>query len=96
MRVFISQKFRGDVEANTKAAGDHALDVLRAGHMPFVPHTAFSYLQKVKYGDIIALYLSCKEIEKCDEVWSWGEISEGMRFEQDHATGLGVKVRVKG
>jgi len=32
----------------------------------------------------------------CDEVWSWGEISEGMRFEQDHAKGLGVKVRVKG
>lgn len=41
----------------------------------------------------MALYLCCREIESVDEVWVYGEMSEGMRFETTYAKGLGIPVR---
>jgi len=76
-------------------AGDYAMRVLELGHHPVVPHHAFHYLEDRPHGDIIALYLCCREIETCDEVWTFGEMSDGMTFECAYARGMKPPVPVR-
>lgn len=92
MRVFISSPYRGDIEKNMEAAAGHAVRVLALGLIPVVPHYAFHYLEGVENGEFLALYLCCREIETCDEVWTFGRYSEGMSFECAYARGIAVPV----
>lgn len=92
LRVFISCPYRGDVEANMAKAGEYAMRALELGYHPVVPHHAFHYLADKPNGEIIALYLCCREIETCDEVWIFGKHTDGMAFECAYARGIGVPI----
>jgi len=96
MRVFVSCPYRGDTEKNMAFAKEKALELLDMGHIPVVPHYAFHYLHGYPNGEPIALYLCCREIETCDEVWYWGRPTEGMAFEIAYAKGIGKRVVRKG
>lgn len=95
MRVFISAPFEAAPEANTLKAQEYADAVFRAGHLPFLPHGEYDWTLKYprRVSWVLALYLCCKQIETCDELWYFGEPSEGMRFEIRYANGYGVRVR---
>lgn len=69
--------------------------MFESGHEPFVPHTQYEWSLEFyppHVANVVALYLCCKEIERCDEVWTWGD-SDGMRYETTYAKGLGIPVR---
>lgn len=96
MRVFVSSPYRGDVERNKYMTDGYAHRVLEAGHIPFVPHTQYEWTLRFfpeAIAHILAMYFCCKEIEKSDEVWTFGEMSDGMRFECNYARGLNKPVK---
>jgi len=93
--VFISSPYRGNVEFNLAVARAACREALDAGCIPVVPHL---YIPQVlddddprerEQGIRAALHL----MRACDEVWCYGEPSEGMRRELEMAGHLGVPVR---
>lgn len=99
MRVFISSPYRSTngltVQNNKARAEIRAYNAWTQGHEPFVPHTQFEWLHHY-YDDsaanAIALYLCCQQIKTCDEVWVYGEETEGMAYEITFAKGLGIPI----
>ncbi len=91
-RIYICSPYADDPEANRMRARSHALEVLKQGNHPVVPHYCFEYLSGYEIERPIVLYLCCREIETCDEVWVYGEPSDGMAFEIAYARGVGKPV----
>ena len=97
MRIFISSPYRprngNTVEENKAFTNKCAAEVWKRGHIPIVPRYDWLY---VDYDEdtawILGLYICCLDIGLCDEVWTFGEMTDGMEFECAYARGIGVPV----
>ncbi len=87
-KVFICSPFRGNIEENTKRAKHYASIAVGSDEIPIAPHLYFpNFLdendpnQRMK-----GIEMGLELMDLCDEVWVFGfEITEGMKFELDHA-----------
>ncbi|MDP7114414.1 MAG: DUF4406 domain-containing protein [Myxococcota bacterium] len=92
--VFVSSPYRGNVARNVAVARAAARLAFEAGHVPVVPHLYVTQVlddevpEDRKAGIAAALEL----LARCDEVWAFGEPSEGMRQELDEATRLQIPI----
>lgn len=92
--VFVSSPYRGNVVRNVAVARAAARMVFEAGHVPVVPHL---YITQVLDDDIPedrekGISAALQLLARCDEVWAFGEATEGMRMEIAEAERLDVPI----
>lgn len=92
--VFVCSPYRGDVEANERQAEGYCRFVYAQQCIPFAPHLLFTRFlddgqaEHRKAGIVMGMEI----LKLCDELWAFGEPTEGMRFELDAAARMGKRV----
>lgn len=61
-------------------------------YLPFAPHLALSYLEETMDERSHVLHHGLKWLERCDELWIVGEVTEGVADEIAFAKGKGIPV----
>ena len=92
--VFVCSPYRGDVETNTQNARRYCRLVMSRGGIPFAPHLLFTqFLNEDKAEERrCGLRMGMEMLRLCDELWAFGEPTEGMRMEIEQAERLGIPV----
>ena len=93
-KVFICSPLRGDIAGNIARARGYCCEAVAAGHLPIAPHVYFTqFLDDNKPEErALGMTLGHALLEDCDELWIYGEPTEGMKAEIDIAQQLGIKV----
>lgn len=92
--IFVCSLYRGDTETNTQNARRYCRLVMEQGGIPFAPHLLFTQFldeenaTERKQG----LRMGMEMLKLCDELWAFGEPTEGMRMEIAQAERLGIPV----
>lgn len=90
--IFVCSPYRGDTETNTQNARRYCRLVMEQGGIPFAPHLLFTQFldeenaTERKQG----LRMGMEMLKLCDELWAFGEPTEGMRMEIAQAECLGI------
>lgn len=93
--IYLAAPYRGtpeQVEANILRVKCIARQVADMGHLPIVPHLALSFCSDDSADWATALYCALKLLERCDELWVVGDISEGVADEIAYAKGKEIPV----
>ena len=92
--IFVCSPYRGDTEANTQNARRYCRLVVEQGGIPFAPHLLFTqFLNEDKAAERRrGLWMGMEMLRLCDELWAFGEPTEGMRMEIEQARWLGIPV----
>ena len=96
-QIYICSPFRGDIKTNKRKARSYCREALSKGHLPIAPHLYFPQFldddipSERRFGLDIGLSL----LEDCDEIWVYGEPTEGMQSEIEHAERLGIRITWK-
>ena len=93
--IFVCSPYRGDTEMNTQNARRYCRLVVEQGGIPFAPHlllTQFLHDDKAAEREL-GLRTGLEMLKLCDELWAFGEPTEGMRMEIAQAMHLGTPVR---
>ena len=79
-KVYICSPLRGDYDANIAAARTYCREAVEAGHLPVAPHIYLTqFLDDNKPEErSLGLALGRQLLEDCDELWVYGEPSEGI------------------
>lgn len=93
--VFICSPYRGDIEANIQNARAYCSLASSRGCIPFAPHLLFTqFLDDAKADERkMGMYMGAEMLRLCDELWAFGEPTEGMIAEMELAERLGIPVR---
>lgn len=95
--VYICSPYRGNVEENVKNARAYSLEAMmqHPDVLPIAPHLLFTqYLDDTDPEQRrIGLSASLDLLSICDELWVYGEPSEGMAAEIRLAEELDIKIR---
>ena len=84
MRVSVASPYRGEnVRENLRAARRYCRIVIDAGHMPIAPHLIYPQIlnDEIEEERELGLAFGISLLKLCDELWVFGEPSEGMRGE---------------
>ena len=92
--IFVCSPNRGDTETNTQNARRYCRLVMEQGGIPFAPHLLFTqFLDENKAAERRqGLWMGREMLKLCDELWAFGEPTEGMEMEIAQAERLGVPV----
>ena len=96
-KIFICSPFRGDIEENTKAAQFFAKVIIGTGRIPIAPHLYFpQFLDEDNPNERMnGIEMGLELMDVCDEVYVLDfNITEGMRFELNHAREKRIPVRL--
>ena len=96
-KIFICSPYRGRVEENKKNAVSYARITAMSGDVPIVPHLYFpSFLDdNIPNERMTGIAMGLELMDMCDEVYVFGfDITEGMKFELDHAKETRKPVRL--
>ncbi len=93
--VYVASALRGDIKGNVKKANGYCRFVIANGSIPIAPHVFFSGFldDQVPEERSIGMFLGKEMLRKCDELWTFGEITAGMQEEIDLAKKLNIPVR---
>ncbi|MDR9786780.1 MAG: DUF3310 domain-containing protein [Peptococcaceae bacterium MAG4] len=94
--IYVCSPLRGDVERNIQKAIAYSRFVYSQGGIPLAPHVIFTTFldDTVLEERAVGLDLGLELLEKCDELWAFGDkISEGMTGEIARAGELGLRVK---
>ena len=96
-KVYVASKYAGDIKANTEAAVRCCRYVTERGAIPVASHLMYAasgVLRDHIPGEReMGLSFGLALIGVCDELWSFGEISPGMKQEIREAKRAGIPVR---
>ncbi|MBS5284216.1 MAG: DUF4406 domain-containing protein [Clostridiales bacterium] len=94
-KVFICSPFRGDMEGNAKRAAAYSRMACEKGYFPIAPHLLFpQFLQEgIEAERKLGIKMGLELLLCCDEVWVFGEATEGMAAEIAFATKNGKEIR---
>ena len=97
MKIYICSPLRGDIPKNIGKALTYCREVALNGDMPIAPHIYFTqFLDDSKENEReLGLNFGLELIKICDELWVYGEPSEGMKAEITLAEVLGIEVVYK-
>lgn len=92
--VYVCAPLRGEVERNVEAARLFAKEIFARGDIPLCPHLLFPSIANPKdpAEDAKALAMCMKLIESCHVLNVYGQPTEGMRAEIEHAQHMGIPV----
>lgn len=95
--IYICSPYRGDVENNVEAAREYCARVILnyPGVIPVAPHLYFpQFLNDDDSAErALGMESALALLESCAEVWVYGEPTEGMKAEIDHAILQGIPVK---
>lgn len=92
--IFVCSPFAGDQETNAQLAREYCKYVMECGGIPFAPHLHYPQLlddnkpEERQKG----LEMSKAVLPRCDELWAFDTVSEGMDGEITLAHALGKPV----
>lgn len=94
-KVFICSPFRGDTEGNAKRAAAYSRMACEKGYLPIAPHLLLpQFLQEgIEAERKLGIKMGLELLLCCDEVWVFGEATEGMAAEIAFATKNGKEIR---
>ncbi len=94
-RIFVCSPFRGDVEHNLVRAEAACRLVLDHGHAPFAPHVLYPRILDDSDPEQRAagIRAGLAWLAVCDELWAFGDPTNGMRQEIAAAKELRIEVR---
>lgn len=85
--VYIASPFSGDVETNVIRAKRYCKFAISKGYIPLAPH--LHYPQFLDDRDMeereLGLHFALILLGKCEELWVFGEVSQGMADEIEKA-----------
>ena len=92
--IFVCSPYRGGTETNTQNARRYCRLVMEQGGIPFAPHLLFTqFLDEENAAERRqGLRMGMEMLKLCDELWAFGEPTEGMRMEIAQAERLGIPV----
>lgn len=96
-KIFICSPFRGNIEENTKSAKYYAKIIIGTGRVPVAPHLYFPSLldEDNPTERMNGIEMGLELMDVCDELYLFGfNITEGMKFELDHARAKRIPVRL--
>ena len=96
-KIFICSPFRGNIEENKKAAQFFAKVIIGTGRIAIAPHLYFpQFLDEDDPNERMnGIEMGLELMDVCDEVYVLGfNITEGMRFELNHAREKRIPVRL--
>ena len=92
-KIFICSPLRGNIKENIEKAKEYSREVMSAGHLPITPHIYFT--QFLNDDDPkereIGMEMGRKLLDICDEIWIYGEPTEGMLQEIKRFKGKKVR-----
>ncbi|MDO5299976.1 MAG: VRR-NUC domain-containing protein [Clostridia bacterium] len=93
--VYICSPYRGDIETNVHHARAYCSLAASQGCIPFAPHLLFMQFLDDNCTDerMLGMYMGAEMLRLCDELWTFGEPSEGMTAEIELARRIGIPVR---
>ena len=95
-KVYVASRYAGDVEKNVALAISYCRRVMDAGYMPVASHLLYPQILNDNDPDEreLGLLFGLALLRMCDEVWVFGEVSEGMAREIEDARRLNKKLRI--
>lgn len=95
-KIYICSPFGGK-KHNQKLAKHYALEIIRLGHLPVAPHLYFPQFlnDAIEYERELGIKMGLEFLKLCDEVWVYGEPTEGMKKEIQRAKKLRKKIIYK-
>jgi len=93
-KVYICSPYRGDVERNVGNARRYCRDAVKTGFIPVAPHIYFTQFldDSVESERMAGIEAGIQLMLACDEVWVFGEPTDGMRQEIECAMENGLKI----
>ena len=93
-KVYICSPCRGDYEHNIDNALRYCREAVMLGILPIAPHVYFTRFldDTIAEERVIGIKLANELLAMCNEVWVYGEPSEGMKAEIALATVLHIPV----
>ena len=90
-KVFICSPFRGDMEGNARKAAAYSRMAYEQGFLPVAPHLLFPQFlnEGIEEERRLGIAMGMELLALCDEVWVFGEATEGMAAEIASATEQG-------
>ena len=85
MLIFISSPFAGNIPKNIGLARKYCRYAVDKGHTPVAPHLLYSQFLEEKTERNLGLQMVLQLLIFCDELWAFGDPSEGMKIEIDYA-----------
>ena len=92
--VYICSPLRSDYYHNQLKAEAYCREAVKEGVLPLAPHI---YLTRF-LADAdpeqrrLGMHMGIEMLKKCQEIWVYGEPSEGMKAEIEMAEKLGIKI----
>ena len=96
-KVFICSPFRGDMEGNARKAAAYCRMACEQGFLPVAPHLLFPQFlnEGIEEERQLGIAMGMELLALCDEVWVFGEATEGMAAEIAYATEQGKEIIFK-
>ena len=93
--IYVASAYAGNVKENSERAKRYCVHVINEGGVPIAPHLLFTQFldDSVPHERKLGLDLGLELLEHCDEVWVFGDISEGMKREIEKAEELNKPIR---
>jgi len=85
-KVYICSPLRGNYEYNIQQAKKYCREALFEGYIPIAPHIYFTQFLDDTNDTERRLGMKCgiELLDMCDELWVYGEPSEGMKMEIEY------------
>ena len=96
-KVFICSPFRGDMKGNARRAAVYSRMACEEGYLPIAPHLLFPQFlnEGIEEERRLGIAMGMELLALCDEVWVFGEATEGMAAEIASATEQGKTIIFK-
>ena len=94
-KIYVCHAYSGDPEANRQSVAKICKKLLHKGFNPIAPQLSLHYFidEATERDSVMAICLEL--VESCDELWTFGDVSAGMRDEICHAETLYTPIPVK-
>ncbi|BFK28428.1 hypothetical protein NSB24_07520 [Blautia coccoides] len=96
-KIFICSPFRGDVKGNSAKAAGYCRRAYEEGCLPIAPHLLFpQFLNEDSLKERVdGIAMGMDLLLGCDEMWVFGEATEGMEQEIRFAVEHGIHIWFK-
>jgi hypothetical protein len=91
-RVFISSPRDGDPERDTARAQRYLLEAIQRNVAPFAPHLLYPQVLDEDTERAEGLLCGLAYLQVCDELWVYGDPTNGMHSEIAMARDLGIPI----
>ena len=92
--VYVASAFSGDIEANIKKAKEYGRFVVSQGASPINPILNLTDVISEETERELALSIDLALLDRADEIWMFGPLTEGMVIELNEAAEQEILIRM--